>query len=57
VGTVLAVDADAPGSSNSLVRYRLKNATGGNIDMDDFGVDAKSGQIRIRTNARLDSAK
>ena len=53
LGRVRAVDADAGG--NALVRYRLRNATGSAVDT--FGVDARSGQIRIRSKKRLEKDK
>ena len=53
LGRVRAVDADAGG--NAQVRYRLRNATGSGLDA--FGVDARSGQIRIRSKNRLEKER
>ena len=51
VGRVRAVDADA--GANAQVRYRLRNATD-RAGLEAFGVDARSGQIRVRTSEGLD---
>ena len=51
VGRVRAVDADA--GANAQVRYRLRNATD-RAGLEAFGVDARSGQIRVRTSDGLD---
>ena len=53
VGRVRATDADV--GINGQLRYRLRNATGPGLEA--FGVDARSGQIRVRTNKRLDKDK
>ena len=53
VGRVRAVDADV--GSNAQIRYRLRNATGPGLEA--FGVDARSGQIRVRTSKRLEKDK
>ena len=54
VGRVRAVDADA--GPNAQVRYRLRNATD-RAGLEAFGVDARSGQIRVRTSKRLEKDK
>ena len=54
VGRVRAVDADA--GANAQVRYRLRNATD-RAGLEAFGVDARSGQIRIRSKKRLEKDK
>ena len=51
VGRVRAVDTDA--GANAQVRYRLRNATD-RAGLEAFGVDARSGQIRVRTSKGLD---
>ncbi len=55
VGTVHAVDRDGDDSPNGVIRYRLKNATADGLEV--FGVDAKTGQIRIRSSERLKREK
>ena len=55
VGRVRAVDADA--GPNAQIRYRLRNATTGRAGLEAFGVDARSGQIRVRTSKRLEKDK
>ena len=44
-------DADADGDGNGVVRYRVRGGSGGGL----FGVDASTGEVRVRTDAhRLD---